>query len=228
MKQILTFGDSRETAFCAYCGGGTETRDHVPPKVFLDRPFPENLPVVGACERCNEGTSLDEEYLACLVDCVLTGSVRPEEGQRERVADIFTRKPALAARLASARELRDGRTFFAPEPERVLSVIRKLGCGHSLFHLHMPQHDEPRDVWYAPAVTFTEDERQSFETPPTPTLLPEVGCRALIETFERGIPWPSWTEVQKGRYRYMPFIGEAVGVRIMLSEYLACEVTWWI
>lgn len=60
------FVDKRLTGICVYCGGEPSTRDHVPSKVFLDEPYPENnLPVVPACETCNNSFSLDEE-VCCL------------------------------------------------------------------------------------------------------------------------------------------------------------------
>src|SRR5579883_1837339 len=72
MEQIPNFGDIRQLAWCVYCGGGTETRDHVPSKVLLDDPLPKNLAVVPACLSCNTGLSGDE-YFACLIECVLAG-----------------------------------------------------------------------------------------------------------------------------------------------------------
>jgi len=68
MRQRINFGDKRQIAHCVYCGKGIETREHTPPKVLLDVPYPENLPVIQACEICNQGYSLDEEYFACLID----------------------------------------------------------------------------------------------------------------------------------------------------------------
>ena len=36
-----------------------------------------------------------------------------------------------------------------------------------------------------------------------------------------------WVDVQEGRYRYLAFDDDgAITVRIVLSEYLACEVVW--
>lgn len=68
MKQIKTFSDLRLNTQCAYCGEYPETRDHVPSKIILENPFPENLPVVPSCLKCNNGFSLDEEYFACLIE----------------------------------------------------------------------------------------------------------------------------------------------------------------
>ncbi|HET8774378.1 MAG TPA: hypothetical protein VFP80_11320, partial [Thermoanaerobaculia bacterium] len=96
MEQIKSFADERHAAFCAGCGGAPETRDHVPSKVLLDEPYPENLPVVGVCASCNQGVSLDEEYTACVIECARLGARRL----------IFHEEPfALAARLAGSTEL---------------------------------------------------------------------------------------------------------------------------
>src|SRR5262245_62097325 len=85
VEQLRTFGDERQMAWCVYCGRDTETRDHVPSRIFLDEPYPENLPVVPACRRCNESFSLGEEYLACLVDCVMSGVADPDLVRRAKV-----------------------------------------------------------------------------------------------------------------------------------------------
>jgi hypothetical protein len=63
---------------CAYCGSAADSRDHVPSKILLDDPLPAYLPVVKACSHCNGSFSLDEEYLACFLECVMAGSVNPD------------------------------------------------------------------------------------------------------------------------------------------------------
>jgi hypothetical protein len=35
-----------------------------------------------------------------------------------------------------------------------------------------------------------------------------------------------WITVQEGRYRFVAAAGAAAIVRMVLSEYLACEVVW--
>ena len=47
----------------------------MPARVFLDEPLPGHYPVVAVCERCNQGASKDEEYVACVIDAVLHGTV---------------------------------------------------------------------------------------------------------------------------------------------------------
>ena len=36
--------------------------DHIPPKLLLARPYPNNLPTVPACRRCNASFQADDEY----------------------------------------------------------------------------------------------------------------------------------------------------------------------
>jgi hypothetical protein len=43
MEQLKSYADNRLVNGCVYCGGPEETRDHVPSRVFLDPPYPENL-----------------------------------------------------------------------------------------------------------------------------------------------------------------------------------------
>ena len=76
------FIDERHTGMCVYCGTHPDTRDHVPSKVLLDEPYPPELPVVGACKKCNSSFSLDEQYLACFLDCVIRGGAEASHYQR--------------------------------------------------------------------------------------------------------------------------------------------------
>lgn len=109
MEQIKSFADERHAAFCAGCGGVPETRDHVPSKVLLDEPYPENLPVVGVCASCNHGVSLDEEYTACVIECARLGVQTAEEAERPKIQRILAAKPRLAAMIAETRrETPDG------------------------------------------------------------------------------------------------------------------------
>ncbi len=199
----------------------------MPSRILLDDPFPENLPKVASCRACNQGFSLDEEYVACLLDCTLAGTV---DGvlQRPKVRRILSKKPALAARLRTALVRRGDDTTFTVEHERVKNVVLKLARGHALFELSEVFRDDPDSVGIVPLSTLSLGERERFEEPPSGIRAwPEVGSRAMqravIVTMghESGVIYPEWISVQPGRYRYLAFEST---VRIVLSEYLACEV----
>ena len=110
-----------------YCGMPSETRDHVPPRVFLDKPYPTNLPIVPTCKVCNQEISIDEEYVACLLECVISESTVFEDIEREKIAKILKRKPKLVARLKESRQtLLDNRTWFRVESDRIRDIVIKL------------------------------------------------------------------------------------------------------
>lgn len=226
MEQLRNYGDSRQTAFCAYCGRNTETRDHIPSKVFLDEPYPTNLPVVPACKTCNEGFSMDEEYVACLVECVLKGSAKPDDIKREKIRRILERKPSMVSRFDHARyDAADG-PIFSVEIERVRNVVLKLARGHALFELNEPQLDDPSHVAFVPYPSMAQDVRNNFESPPTSSIWPEVGCRAMQRVVVNEPSSPVWIIAQPGRYRYITSIADGIVIRMVINEYLACEVVW--
>lgn len=226
MEQLKSYADERLVTSCVYCGHFTETRDHVPSRILLDEPYPQNLPVVPSCAACNVGLSLDEEYLACLIDCVLAGSV--EDVQRAKIKRILQQKPSLAAKLSQSRTIMlDGTISFTIEHERVQNVALKLARGHAAFELSEPKREGPSHVYCVPLTSLDEQSRSQFETPPQVAVWPEVGSRAMRRlVVAQDEVCNGWINVQPGRYRYLASAQGSVLVRCVISEYLACEVLW--
>jgi hypothetical protein len=48
MERLPNHDDARKFGACIHCGGLVETRDHLPSKVLLDDPLPDNVMVVPA------------------------------------------------------------------------------------------------------------------------------------------------------------------------------------
>lgn len=221
MLYLNNYGDERQVAACAYCRSATETRDHVPARVLLDEPFPENLPVVPACLECNNSASADEEYLACLVECVICGTTKPGNLARDKIRRLLTGRSALQAKLDTAQQA----GVFDIELERVERVIVKLARGHSLYELNEPQLAAPSRVGIAPLHLLDAAAREAFENASGEgfSVWPEIGSRAMQRLVKDG---HGWIEGQSGRYRYLATADDLVRVRMVLSEYLACEVIW--
>ena len=227
MEQIRNYGDERQTSFCCYCGRDTGTRDHVPSKVFLDKPYPENLPVVGTCQSCNQGYSLDEEYVACLIECARLGVTDPNSLEREKVRKILRRKPALQSRIEQSKFEDGEEVSFNIEYGRFKQVLSKLVRGHALFELNEPRLDEPDSLQFGVLGTLSEDDRRYFEQPPSTSILPEVGSRAMQRIVVASSKLiVDWLVVQPNRYRYLVSVSGMTMVRIVLSEYLWCEAIW--
>lgn len=223
------FVDERLAGGCVYCGKEPNTRDHVPPRVMLDEPYPTDLPVVPACEECNEATSLDEQYLACLVDCAISGSPGPDRLQREEVRRMLSEAPGLQKRLAACRQdTIAGGSIWRIEEERIQRVVLKLARGHAAYQLRIPQLAVPKQIEVNRLADMSILERRAFETLPDERAWPELGGRIFVGVAADGAQYPvnGWFEVQPGRYRYAVTWSHGVGVRVVLSEYLACKVTW--
>ncbi len=234
MKKIANFGDVRQTGFCVHCDGPTETKDHAPPKVFLDEPYPLTRPTVPSCGECNNGFSNDEEYVAAFVECVVQGTTDPDLLRRVNVAKALRRNSALRGRIERSRReaetLGGGRILtWTPEEERVSRVSLKLARCHAAYELNEPQLEEPDHLLVVPLVSLPADQREHFETPPETGVWPEVGSRAMRRLIEEDPGYAGgWCTVQEGRYRYMAVGAGSVMVRGVISEYLAYEIIWGI
>lgn len=225
------FADERFRGSCVFCGRAAVTGDHVPPLILLDEPYPANLPIVPACLDCNNGFSLDEQYFACFLECVVSGTTEPAKLSRKVIQRTLTHSPALAARIQAAgkHSERLGPTWV-PEIERLQTVALKLARGHAAFELSEPRLEPPDYLMCLPLPTLTGEQASAFLRSSSEGLVPwpEVGSRA----FHRAIKArPSadddlWQVVQQGRYRYFVDQADGVVVHFLVSEYLACRVVW--
>ena len=241
MEQVIDLADDRLVNGCIYCGGIAETRDHVPSRILLDAPYPENLPVVGACHSCNQGFSKDEQYLVCLLESVLAGTTNPDKIRRQSVARAMKRAPALRSRIEATKSMYDGRIVFNPDENRVKNVMLKLARGHAAFELSQPCRQEPDHYWCGALESLTEEQREDFSAAHIQELYGEIGSRNMQRMFAAETTLQSeigeqnalqvvvndWVAVQESYYRYLAIddIGGVV-IRIVISEYLACEAGW--
>jgi len=158
-------------AYCVYCGGRAGTRDHCPPKLLLERPYPPNLPTVRACASCNEGFSRDEEYfLAILAQVGSTPALIAKVAEGGSVDRALAKAPGLDERIIRSLSIgEDGTVFVQPEIDRIHRVIHKIALGiyvlrygriplsESLAFLGVfPYDDENRPPMALVAATFTE------------------------------------------------------------------------
>ena len=241
MDQLNTFADNRLIRGCIYCPGYADTRDHVPSKCLLEQPYPENLPVVGCCDSCNQGFSKDEQYFVCLIESVLCGSTDPEKILRPSVARIMQDLPALRQRIENSKTEVDGQIAFVPEMERINNVMLKLARGHAAFELSQPCRKEPDHFWCGALSSLPQENREAFDSVHFQKVFGEVGSRNMQRLLVTQITRLSengeqqnvkmiindWVDVQDDRYRYIAIddMGQIV-IRIVVAEYLACEVAW--
>lgn len=241
MEQLKNLADDRLIYGCIYCGDLEKTRDHVPSKVFLDSPFPENLPVVGACENCNNSFSIDEEYLACLIECAVAGTTDPSYIRRPNIAKASQRSVSLRNKLEQAKKVTDKKTYFDIEEVRIKNVILKLARGHAAYELSQLCKFDPEYMWCKPICTMSPEEYESFDAVHIVGLFGEIGSRNTQRLYvvqaifknpngEESISnllINDWIEVQERRYRYIAIDdNDKIIIRIVIGDYLACEISW--
>lgn len=114
---------------CIYCGEPATTRDHVPPKCFLDKPYPQNLLTLPACQTCNNSFSKDEQYFMYLSDYIFSIENGDGEFTRETVKAAFIYSDKLEDRMISSLKVEDNKICFEFETNRIIRVIQKVARG---------------------------------------------------------------------------------------------------
>jgi hypothetical protein len=183
--------------------------------------------VVPACDACNRGYSLDEQYFACLVECARTGSI--DAVQRPKIIRALRDNPALAQRISGARSISaDKAISFTVESDRAKNVALKLARGHAAYEASETLRHSPSHLLITPLMSLDQAARELFETVPGSVVWPEVGGRAMQRLIVCGtdVTDTGWIEVQPEQYRYFVVAKGPVIVRFVVSEYLACEVIW--
>lgn len=238
MDQINEFVDERQKGWCIQCGAGIgnvdTNRDHVPSKVLLRKPYPENLPVVDTCVDCNNGFSADEEYLHLFLHCVLRGSTDPEQHSDATVARALQRHKKLRARIERSKtEYRtiggETRCVWEPEEERVERIVVKNARGHVFYEYGEPMLSEPQHVRTVPLTAMPAEVRERFENDGMAGELagwPEVGSRMMTRVLTGQDMRDGWVIVQDGVYRFHLQQRSGIVVRSVLFDYLATEVHW--
>lgn len=235
MRSIGEFVDQRQKSWCIHCGKGiaaVETnRDHVPSKGLLKKPYPNDLPVIEVCRDCNNGFSIDEEYLIAFLGAVLSGTTEPDVQSISRAGRILERNPALRARIERAKDTYrtlggETRVVWKPEADRVHRVILKNARGHAYYEIGEPMLSDPVHVWFMPIEGLNTEERHNFETIDFGMGWPEVGSRMMTRMLTGDDLDSGWIVVQDGVYRYTLMQCGGMLVRIVMFEYLAAEVYW--
>ena len=108
-------------------------------------------------------------------------------------------------------------------------VVLKLARCHAAFELNEPRLREPSHLGIKPLLLMTEVERDALERDGNAFgIWPEVGSRAMqrVLVAVANSVVERWVTVQESNYRFRTSQANGLAVKIVLREYLACEIVW--
>lgn len=242
MRQVKRFGgDNRigqytewlknDINYCIYCGEIADTREHVPSKVFLLEPFPNNLSTIPSCAKCNNDFSENEVYVSSHINVLR--SLIEKVCIDNKFKKILEHDNKLKRLLENQIREDSNEIYFSFDIEKFKNIIEKLALGHLAYEFDCIELDCQPEVYFD--WTFNLDERQinNFKMIPAMDIAPEIGSRSsgkLIINFdsdsEEYIPSLDWQEVQRNRYEYIVYFDDKDSpcVKIIISNIVFCIV----
>ncbi len=228
MDFFRSYNKWQSEGLCFYCGGIASTMDHIPSKILLDKPFPDNLHAVPCCLACNNSFSLDEEYVGCLFECIICNTCNVEELNRPNIQKILKRKPALLSRIKSELNFENNAIGINPDINRVKAVLTKCAKGHIHYeYTEFLCDDEPSVFKLRLLSNMTEEERSIFFETNKIEIFPEIGSRASQNYFviSNGLISSCWFDVQKENYSFM-ISNNPYSVKMLIQNQIAIEFIW--
>jgi hypothetical protein len=165
--------------------------------------------------------------VACIIECTKIGTTDPDKIEREKIAKTLRSQPSLRKKINAARDTGG----FDVELNRAKTVVIKIARGILKFELAELVSNQPRNMMIEPICSMEELAWQIFNEKRVPiTTWPEIGSRA----FQRAVEGNGrssekrdfWKTIQGGRFRYMIDKDPFLRVRMVINEYLACDLTW--
>lgn len=121
---------------CIYCSQTADSREHVPSKVFLHKPYPKNLSIVPSCSKCNNGYSQDEIFVYLCIEKLKKCYYQDYEFCNETLSRI--KKYQNIADEVDSLIKNQGLLPINPyalTDARISNVLEKLALGHAVYEL---------------------------------------------------------------------------------------------
>jgi len=235
---------------CVFCGSPAETREHTPSKVFLSKPYPEDLSVVPSCRECNNAFSSDELYTFIVLK-LLIRNYYPEhnpiddyvQGKIDNTKE--GREAAKVVKQFLDERIDDEKAIFSDA--KVERILRKLAICHATHDLSEGYFQDSygfniSSCCYDINPNMTQDEIDSLDDIEPVLILPEIGSIGYehifaLETTLRSVDtgeekriaayFTFWNDVQDGTYRYLcSHKVDKLVVKIVIYEFLYAVIVF--
>ncbi|QQT24500.1 hypothetical protein [Sphingobacterium spiritivorum] len=174
---------------CTYCDAFADTRDHIPSKNILEKPYPNNLLTIPACKKCNQSFSSDEEYfLNVLVEISKNPNLLTRKMEGGSVFKARSRSYKLNARIQNSLvKMDDGKIYFKAETDRIKRVIEKNALG-----LYVHKYGKKRSLKMFKCTGFYPFETE--ETRP---------AEIFMLTYSEKFRLKKWIHIQHNVFSYI-------------------------
>lgn len=222
LRPYLDYEKSKIGYTCVYCSGKANSREHIPSKCFIDKPYPKDLLILPSCDFCNKKFSKDEEFVSCLVEFAYC-YYHNKNIERVKFKRTLKHTPAL---LHEIKAIIENHGFvFSNFPDdiqkRIKNIAFKLVHCHSVYEMsELMTIDARIDIFWIQELT--KDQINYFNSDLEYFLFPEIGSRLFTEIVvnSENIPVYGWKFFQPFTYRYL--VSPKI-VRIVLREILCIE-----
>lgn len=233
----------KDKTFCIYCGNEANTREHAPSKVFLRKPFPDNLPVLPACKNCNNAFSDYELYSEVYLDSLKYLSGYSENLSIDNNERIFKSTAFYDAQCDLKKYIDTGGIICN---EKLQKILIKLSICHAVYELCEGYSTdgkaiELKEISVNFRLNLNEKEIEKFLMPIdiSNKTFPELGSR-IFENIRVVEPVLTplkggedkklqlvilfWTEIQEGEYEYIAWIEDnEITVKIAIHDFLFAQ-----
>lgn len=226
---------------CIYCGEPADSKEHIPSKVFLTKPYPNNLGIVPACRKCNKSFSGDEVFLSILIEKLKSRYFYPNYEYSQEVETRINYNKKIVNDIEKALQDND----FSNFDNTIQRVLFKLALGHSVFEISEGYCIAEGKINYSFAGNMSYEETEEFTLPfnVTDEPLPEMGSRVyerilFIEctlqdesnSRDRHIApliLLDWVDVQEFKYSYTCYrFGDEIIIKMVINEFLYAMVVF--
>lgn len=217
----------------------------MPAKVFLEKPYPNDLPVLPACRCCNNGFSEDELYVKMYIDSLKYLSGYGSSLKKHTLENLKKNTAFLDAQSDLSRYY-DGKSL--PTNQRIERILTKLAIGHMVYELSEGYSDngrytKPKQISYSFLLNMPKSEVESFDDfiIMTDKKVPTIGSRVydkiyVLESALRHVDkrenkklqmlLMTWSDIQEYNYKYIAWMENncTFHVKIVIHDFLFAEI----
>ena len=214
---------------CVFCGKPANSREHIPPRCFIDSPFPDDWPILPSCKKCNNSFSNDEQFVSRLLEWIYCTKNNNGIFQRAKYKKNPNKLDLVAKKYKSINI--DNIEIDNNDKIIILNLIYKLARCHLFYDCSMQIDRSSMDISFVFGHNCPSKWKKRFDsnTVMRMDILPEIGSRlfekyCIIEDYntKEFIPIVRWITFQEGRYRYL--LNPSGFLLIVIRECLYAQI----